>query len=87
MICVHNVVAASAVVGLLGREGDLIRKTLIPMTWYALFAGTLGLVFLYGIGANLGTLLLMLMLAFLGYLVAKGYQQNKKKQNGKGTGK
>jgi lactate permease len=30
MICVHNVVAASATVGLIGREGDLIRKALIP---------------------------------------------------------
>ena len=26
MICVHNVVAASAVVGLSGKEGDIIRK-------------------------------------------------------------
>ncbi len=42
MICVHNVVAASATVGLLGKEGSMIRKTLIPMSWYALFAGSLG---------------------------------------------
>lgn len=42
MICVHNVVAASAVVGLLGREGAVIRKTLIPFCYYALFAGSLG---------------------------------------------
>jgi lactate permease len=41
MITVHNVVAASATVGLLGREGDLIRKTIIPMTYYCLFAGVL----------------------------------------------
>jgi lactate permease len=41
MITVHNVVAASATVGLLGREGDLIRKTIIPMTYYCLFAGAL----------------------------------------------
>ena len=43
MICVHNVVAASATVGLVGREGDLIRKALIPMTYYVLAAGTLGM--------------------------------------------
>jgi lactate permease len=43
MICVHNVVAASATVGLIGREGDLIRKALIPMTYYVLAAGTLGM--------------------------------------------
>lgn len=39
MICVHNVVAASAVVGLSGREGDIIRKTLVPAILYGLLAG------------------------------------------------
>jgi lactate permease len=43
MICVHNVVAASAVVGLLGREGSLIRKTLIPMIYYLIAAAIIGL--------------------------------------------
>jgi lactate permease len=42
MICVHNVVAASAVVGLMGKEGDVIRKTLFPFTYYALLLGGLG---------------------------------------------
>jgi lactate permease len=42
MICVHNVVAASAVVGLLGREGLVIRKTLIPFAYYVGLAGLLG---------------------------------------------
>ena len=42
MICVHNVVAASAVVGLLGREGAVIRLTLIPFLYYALLPGALG---------------------------------------------
>ena len=45
VICVHNVVAASAVVGLIGREGDVIRKTLMVFVYYALFAGAIG----YGI--------------------------------------
>ena len=45
VICVHNVVAASAVVGLFGKEGAVIRKTLIPFCYYALMAGSLG----YGI--------------------------------------
>lgn len=44
MICVHNVVAASAVVGLLGREGLLIRKTLIPMIYYLIVASIIGVV-------------------------------------------
>ncbi|MBN1912002.1 MAG: L-lactate permease [Pirellulales bacterium] len=42
MICVHNVVAASATVGLLGQEGSLIRKTLIPTAYYLLAAAVLG---------------------------------------------
>jgi lactate permease len=41
-ICVHNVVAASAVVGLIGREGIIIRKTLGVFIYYASFAGCLG---------------------------------------------
>ncbi|MEE2946854.1 MAG: L-lactate permease [Verrucomicrobiota bacterium] len=46
VICVHNVVAASAVVGLTGREGDVIRKTLLVFAYYALTAGVIGFVFL-----------------------------------------
>ncbi len=43
MICVHNVVAACATVGLLGVEGLLIRRALIPLAYYILAAGLLGL--------------------------------------------
>jgi len=46
MICVHNVVAASATVGLLGREGALIRRTLIPTAYYLFAAGVIGCVYL-----------------------------------------
>jgi len=46
MICVHNVVAASAVVGLIGKEGHLIRKTLIPMTYYLIVAAIVGVIML-----------------------------------------
>ena len=42
MICVHNVVAASAVVGLLGREGAVIRLTLLPFVYYSLLPGAIG---------------------------------------------
>jgi lactate permease len=41
-ICVHNVVAASAVVGLAGREGIIIRKTLPVFACYAGLTGILG---------------------------------------------
>ena len=48
VICVHNVVAASAVVGLIGREGEVIRKTLMVFVYYALFTGAIS----YGIVAS-----------------------------------
>ena len=38
-ICVHNVVAASAVVGLTGQEGAVIRKTCYVFLYYALVPG------------------------------------------------
>jgi lactate permease len=46
-ICVHNVVAASAVVGLIGREGSVIRKTLPVFAYYAALAGLLGTLVVY----------------------------------------
>ena len=49
MICVHNVVAASATVGLTDREGDLIRKTLITMAYYVVQAGLIGMGFIQGL--------------------------------------
>ena len=52
MITVHNVVAASATVGLVGREGLLIRRTIVPMTYYVVFAGLLGLLFTYVLVPN-----------------------------------
>ncbi len=57
MITIHNVVAASATVGLSGREGLLIRKTLIPMTYYCLVAGSATYLWIYGLGWNAGTVL------------------------------
>lgn len=42
MICVHNVVAASAVAGLVGKEGAVIRMTAIPFFYYALLPGAVG---------------------------------------------
>ena len=48
MICVANVVAASATVGLSGCEGSLIRRVFIPLTYYVVGAGILGLIVIYG---------------------------------------
>lgn len=47
MIAIHNVVAASATVGLLGREGETLRKTILPTLYYFIFVGLLGLVAFY----------------------------------------
>ena len=43
MIAIHNVVAASATVGLLGREGVTLRKTILPTIYYLVVIGVLGL--------------------------------------------
>jgi lactate permease len=43
MICVHNVVAACATVGLTRVEGIVIRRNLLPAAAYALAVGALGL--------------------------------------------
>ena len=47
LIAVHNVVAALAVVGLVGEEGRVIRYELIPLAYYATFTGLLALLFSY----------------------------------------
>lgn len=50
MIAIHNVVAASATVGLLGQEGKTLRMTILPTTYYVALAGVLGLVAIYVMG-------------------------------------
>lgn len=49
MIAIHNVVAASATVGLLGREGATLRKTIIPTCYYLIMTGVVGMVMIYGL--------------------------------------
>ncbi|MGR3763194.1 L-lactate permease [Rossellomorea sp. NS-SX7] len=77
MICVHNVVAASSSAGLIGREGNLIRKTLIPMTFYVIFAGAIGYVVINGIGLNIGTVILGIVAGFIISLIIKGERKNR----------
>ncbi len=60
VICVHNVVAAAATVGLLGKEGLVIRKTLPIFVYYALFTGAIGYVIVWHQDKgwlNIGTLI------------------------------
>lgn len=67
MICVHNVVAAGAVVGLLNREGEVVRKTLIPMGYYCIQAGLIGQALITG-SMLWGALALGWLLLFFGLL-------------------
>ncbi|WP_434362567.1 L-lactate permease [Parasalinivibrio latis] len=48
MIAIHNVVAASATVGLLGREGATLRRTVLPTIYYLVATGLIGLLVIYG---------------------------------------
>ncbi len=80
MICVHNVVAASAVAGLVGKEGLVIRKTLIPFVYYALFPGSIG----YAIVSypqkglmNAGTFIALAIVALAVYLIATNSRNSK----------
>ncbi|MEO8600472.1 MAG: L-lactate permease, partial [bacterium] len=52
MIAIHNVVAASATVGLLGREGRVIRMTIIPTIYYLIMAGLITLIAVYALGIS-----------------------------------
>ncbi|MBO8138328.1 MAG: L-lactate permease [Desulfotomaculum sp.] len=56
MVCVHNVVAACATVGLVGVEGVIIRRNFIPASVYAIAVGILALIIIYG-GFAAGTML------------------------------
>ena len=76
MICVHNVVAASAVVGMLGREGAVIRMTLVPFAYYALLPASVGYLIVWysqtGV-FNLGSLIALAIVATAVYfIVTKG---------------
>ena len=72
-ICIHNVVAASAVVGFVGREGDVIRKTFIFFLYYAFIPGAFGYSVLYWSAngpLNLGTIILAVFYAAVIYMLA-----------------
>ncbi len=52
MIAIHNVVAASATVGMLGKEGLILRKTIFPTFYYVTVVGILGMLAIYVLGAS-----------------------------------
>ncbi|MEC5208272.1 lactate permease [Vogesella perlucida] len=52
MVAIHNVVAASATVGLLGREGATLRRTILPTLYYLIMAGLITCLALYVFGVR-----------------------------------
>jgi lactate permease len=52
MIAIHNVVAASATVGLLGREGITLRITILPTLYYVTLAGLLAMLAIHILGVS-----------------------------------
>ena len=52
MIAIHNVVAASATVGLLGQEGATLRKTLLPTLYYVALTGLIGFILINLLGVS-----------------------------------
>ncbi|UOQ92917.1 L-lactate permease [Halobacillus shinanisalinarum] len=79
MICVHNVVAASAVVGLVGKEGDVIRKTLIPFVYYVTMAGALGYSIVWTAEKglfNVGTVIVSAIGILAIYIIATNRKRN-----------
>ena len=47
MVAIHNVVAASATVGLLGKEGVIMRITILPTLYYFILSGLIVLIFIH----------------------------------------
>jgi lactate permease len=80
VICVHNVVAAAAVVGFLGREGIVIRRTFLVFIYYCLIPASAGYMFLYSPKSifNAGTVILILFYAAVVYVLATNNSRLKK---------
>lgn len=73
-IAIHNIVAASATVGLLNREGDIIRKTIWVCLYYCIAAGSVAFLAINGFGLNFGSaalIVLLLGLVLAGYLAVR----------------
>ena len=51
MICVHNIVAACAVSGLIGREGDILKQTVWPFLLYSIPVGIVACVLVFAVFA------------------------------------
>jgi len=77
MICVHNVVAASAVVGLLGREGLVIRQTFLPFVYYAGLSGAVGYSILWSSRTGFINIGSLIVAAVFGLAITLIYKANR----------
>ncbi len=77
MLTVHNVVAAAATVGLVGREGDLMRKVAIPCLYYLFAAGVMSYLIVWGFGLNTGTIGLVVLLAAAAATIAAAVREQR----------
>ena len=79
VICVHNVVAAAATVGLLGKEGLIIRKTLLVFVYYALITGAMGYAIVWHSEKgwlNIGTLITLGVFATIATVIIKNIKRS-----------
>lgn len=53
MVCIHNIVAACAVVGLSGMEGTILKRTVWPFLLYGLVVGIIASLLTFSIYPNL----------------------------------
>ncbi len=51
MICIHNIVAACAVLGMIGREGDILKQTIWPFLLYSIPVGIVACILCFGVYA------------------------------------
>lgn len=52
MICIHNIIAVCATVGLTGIEGLIIKRNIVPVVIYGTIAGITGFLIIYTLGLN-----------------------------------
>ncbi|RIH67235.1 L-lactate permease [Mariniphaga sediminis] len=52
MICIHNIIAVCATVGLTGIEGLIIKRNVIPVVIYATITGIIVFLIIYSTGVN-----------------------------------
>lgn len=74
MICVHNIVAASAAAGVVGKEGVLITRLLIPTAFYVLLAGSIGFIWLNGFGLSIATVIMVVLLSIIVIMIIRSYK-------------